>query len=136
MNSLMDETVKEICTSMLDEPNRWRIETVTMVDTRSGVRYWLNHSFIGEPAITSIWNGYSRDEVFSYEQGKLIYQAYCKMKDHKASVAQQRVIDSIKPKPSFILYEMTPNKKWSATGVGASPVEAYDNWVKDWEKYV
>lgn len=23
--------------------------------------------------------------------------------------------------------------KWAATGVGASPVEAYDDWVKEWE---
>ena len=25
---------------------------------------------------------------------------------------------------------------WAACGVGASPVEAYDNWVKDWEDKV
>lgn len=24
---------------------------------------------------------------------------------------------------------------WAACGVGASPVEAYDNWVKDWERW-
>lgn len=23
--------------------------------------------------------------------------------------------------------------KWVATGVGSSPVEAYNDWVKDWE---
>jgi hypothetical protein len=25
---------------------------------------------------------------------------------------------------------------WAATGVGSSPVEAYDKWVKDWEEMV
>lgn len=112
MNSLMDETVKEICNSMLNAPDRWRVETYTLLDLRSGVKYWISNIGLGKPVITSIWNGHSRDEVFSYEQGRLIYQAYSKMKDHKASVAQQKVIDSIKPKANFILYEAAPDKKW------------------------
>lgn len=26
--------------------------------------------------------------------------------------------------------------KWAATGVGASPLEAYQDWVEDWENFV
>lgn len=26
--------------------------------------------------------------------------------------------------------------RWSACGVGDTPVEAYKDWIKDWEKYV
>jgi hypothetical protein len=112
MSNLMDETVKEICDSMCKDPNRWQITTHTVNDKVSGVQYWLDRGSWEQGCITHTWNGCSRDEVFTEEQGYLIYQAYIAMKEHKTSEAQQKVINSVKPKPSYFLYEVKPQSKW------------------------
>lgn len=89
MANLMDETVKEICESMLNNPSRWEISTYTLNDLVCGLRYWLDDS-----SITKTWNGRSCDKVFTYEQGKVIFAAYSSMKEHKATLAQDKVIRS------------------------------------------
>lgn len=88
----MDEAVKELCNSILDNPDRWTINTHTLDDKVSGIKYWLGIS----GCITHTWNGNSTDEVFSSSDGLLIYAAYSEMKGYKASVAQQKVINSLK----------------------------------------
>lgn len=89
MNKVMDETVKEICNSMVNNPNRWEISTYTLNDKVYGLRYWLD-----DTTITKTWNGRSCDVVFSYEQGKEIFSSYKLMREHKATNAQQKVIKS------------------------------------------
>lgn len=108
MNNLMDKTVDDICQSMQSDPDRWVITTHTLNDKSSGVKYWL--SAYSEP-ITEIWNGTSRDEVFTEGQGRLLYNAFCKMKEFKATEAQEKVIESMKPKPSFIIYEFPKEER-------------------------
>lgn len=95
MNDIMHETVKEICDSMLNSPNRWKISTHTVKDTKSGIDYWLNSY---SHAITEIWTGSTTERVFTSEQGHLIGQAFVQMSAHKASVSQQKIIDSYKQK--------------------------------------
>ncbi len=106
MSSVMDGVVKEICESMLNNPNRWRIETYTIKDKQSGVEYWIDNGWQG--SITHIWNGRSRDEVFTEEQGHLVYEAYIRMKEYKASAAQEKVLASFKVKSK----EVTSQKAW------------------------
>lgn len=107
MSVVMDGVVKEICQSMENNPNRWVIATYILNDKVSGINYWL-----GEGSITQIWNGLSRDVVFSYTQGKLVYESFCKMKEDKASEAQQKVINSFTPKINYILYKVPVDSKW------------------------
>lgn len=108
MSSVMDSVVKEICESMLNNPNRWRIETHILKDLHSGVQYWISSIHWEYPTITHVWNGHSRDEVFTEEQGHLIYEAYIHMKDYKASAAQEKVLASFKVKSK----EVTSQKAW------------------------
>lgn len=89
MSNLMDETVKEICESMKNNPNRWEIDTWTINDKLYGLRYWLD-----DATITKTFNGRSCDVVFTYEQGKQIFSAYKEMTEYKATIAQQKVIKS------------------------------------------
>lgn len=110
MSNLMDETVKEICDSMLNNPNRWLITTHTLDDCVSGVKYWIDP--YNDESITQIWNGSSRDTVFTKEQGKLIRNAFFEMRKYKASEAQLKVMESMKPKPLYILYEVDSQRKW------------------------
>lgn len=108
MSSVMNGVVKEICESMLNNPNRWRIETYTIKDKQSGVEYWIDNGWSG--SITHIWNGHSRDRVFSCEQGQRIYQSFVEMKEHKASVAQQKILDSFKVKSEPVVQDS--KKSW------------------------
>lgn len=110
MSNLMDETVKEICDSMLNNPNRWLITTYTVDDCVSGVKYWIASR--NDYSITQIWNGSSRDTVFTEEQGKLIGNAFFEMRKYKASEAQLKVMKSMEPKPSYTLYEVDSERKW------------------------
>lgn len=89
MSNLMDNTVNEICESMKNNPNRWEIATYTLNDKLYGLSYWLD-----DTTIMKTWNGRSCDVVFTYEQGKQIFSAYKAMREHKATIAQQKVIKS------------------------------------------
>lgn len=108
MTHLMDETVKEICESMKNDPDRWRIETHKVTHTKTGTMLW--HSYAN--SITEIWTGHATEEVFTYEQGLLIAEAFKSMAEYKATASQQKVINSFKPKPSYTLHEVERNPKW------------------------
>lgn len=110
MSSIMDATVKEICESMKNNPDRWKINTHTVDDTRSGIRYWTSNI---NTTITQIWTGSATVTVFGYDQGVEIFNSYCLMCEHKASEAQKKVIRSFKPKPSYTLVEIVSKEaKW------------------------
>jgi len=95
----MQEAVDEICKSMQEQPQRWLETTHTLDDTETKVRYWFG---LGK-SITETWNGNSLDRVFSYEQGMQIYKAFSKMKEKKASKAQQNVLNSLVKKMDYVI---------------------------------
>lgn len=97
MSAIMDNVVKEICESMLNSPSRWKINTHTVDDRYTGVRYWIPIEGV-YAAITEVYNGCSLDEVFTNDQGRLVYLAFLNMKQHNASVAQNKVINSFSTK--------------------------------------
>lgn len=89
---LMEGAANAMCDSLENDPWRWREDPCTLVDTKVGVEYWIGGS--GYDEIISIWDGHSAKRVFSVEQGLRIQSAFQKMKQIKASEAQQRVIYS------------------------------------------
>lgn len=92
----MEEAVAKLCDSLENDPDRWLITTYTLIDQQTGVEYWI--SGVGR-SITQTWNGRSENNVFSSEQGERIYDAFCKMRKYKASVAQEKVLLSMCPPP-------------------------------------
>lgn len=86
----MNEVVDELCESMVLNPNRWHITTHCLVDTHTGIEYWLGmHEY---RCITGVWNGHSTETVFSHAQGKRFAAAYKQLREVKASKAQQQVL--------------------------------------------
>lgn len=86
---LMDGAARAMCDSLENDPWRWREEPVTLVDTKTGIEYWIRDS-----SIFSTWNGYSESQVFSYTQGVRIRESFEKMRKTKASASQGRVLAS------------------------------------------
>lgn len=84
----MDPVVDELCESMVKNPERWEITTYTLNDRKSGVQYWIANGW----RITETWSGRSGNTVFSLEQGEKIGAAFRKLRDIKASQAQQKIL--------------------------------------------
>lgn len=102
----MDSAVDKLCKSLMEEPHLWRFETYTFNKRGDSMQYWGG---TGEGPIMTIWNGSSQDTVSSYEQGKRIRRAYNVAREKQASVAQQKVIDSLRVKEENT---SNPEKKW------------------------
>lgn len=103
---LMDQAAKAMCESLENDPWRWREDPATLVDTKTGIEYWLGRSVGG--AIVCTWNGYSASQVFSFQQGARIQNSFQEMRKIKASAAQSRVVRSfieireVEPEPGLI----------------------------------
>lgn len=95
--SLMEDSVNEICRSLVEESHLWVIETFTMYKKWSNVEYWISNG-----SVTSIWVGSTRDQVFSYDQGNRISRALAICKQKQATVSQQKVIASMKKTPAVV----------------------------------
>lgn len=90
----MESAVEAMCDSLVNDPDRWRESTHTLLDKRSGIEYWISRG-----SVTSTWNGYSAKGVFSYDQGVRIYAALNAHRTLRASQAQARVLASLQPRP-------------------------------------
>lgn len=87
----MDLVVDKLCESMKNNPEQWTICTCTVDHKISGIKYWIGLT----DTITEIWNGTSREEVFSKEQGDKLYAAVVEMKEKNGSEAQKKIINSV-----------------------------------------
>lgn len=90
-SNLMEEACVSMCESLENDPYRWTATTHTLIDNKTGIEYWSSD----RGQITSTWNGRSTNRVFSEAQGIRIWKSYEKMREIKASAAQQRVIQSL-----------------------------------------
>lgn len=95
MTHIMDETVRAICRSIREEPQRWIETTHTFIDQKTGIGYWLD---IHSDAITQTWNGHSLATVFTHQQGLVIAEAIDEWREAHATQEQRRVMRSVKPK--------------------------------------
>jgi len=91
--SEVDEAVTELCYALLHDTERWTIRTHTLVDRKTGIEYWTAGCW---GAITQIWDGGTTHDVFTTEQGMLVYQAFDELCSMKASTAQEKVVQSLK----------------------------------------
>jgi len=89
--SSMDLAVDKLCQSMKNTPEQWTISTYHVDHKISGIKYWFGLT----DTITEIWNGDSREEVFSREQGDKLYSAMIAMKQKNGSEDQKKIINSI-----------------------------------------
>lgn len=89
---IMNDTVEEICKSLVEEPHQWEFSTYTFKHKRAKVEYW---GCTDSQSITNIWNGRSQNQVFSDEQGRKIAAAYKKARKLQADDAQLKVISSM-----------------------------------------
>lgn len=90
----MEDAVNDICDNLENNPDRFNITTYCLVDKKTGIEYWVSGGSRG--CITQIWNGSSRDTVFSTEQGQRIAQAFSRMTETKANFAQQEILNKIR----------------------------------------
>lgn len=90
----MEEVVKDICHSMEHDPDRWSIGTNTIKDLKTDASYWNS---INEGMITEVWSGRTTEQVFSHAQGKRIRESFRILRQTKASMAQERLLNSVKP---------------------------------------
>jgi hypothetical protein len=95
MFEFMQETVDALCRDMENNPHNYIIDTYTFhnINTPS-IKYWAGSS----ECITEIWNGRSPNKIFDRKQGDQLYKSFVKLREVQASVAQQKVINSMKPK--------------------------------------
>lgn len=105
----MDDVVTEICKSMREDPNRWKISTHTTKDMISGIEYWTSEP---RQRIHSVWTGSSIERVFSNEQSKLLVEAFADLRKIKESQAQKKIMNSFKPLPTFTLLPIETKKWW------------------------
>ena len=89
---IMNDTVEEICKSLVEEPHKWEFNRFTFKHKRAKVEYL---GCTGSQSITTIWNGSSQNQVFSDEQGRKIAVAYKKARKLQAEAAQLKVISSM-----------------------------------------
>lgn len=103
---IMNDTVKEICKSLVEEPHQWEFGSCTFKHKRSNIEYWGDMS---SPSITHVWTGRTRNRVFSDEQGRKIAEAYKNARNHQADVDQQKVISAMSKLKSA---ESTKRRWW------------------------
>ena len=89
---IMNDTVEEICKSLVEEPHKWEFNRFTFKHKRAKVEYL---GCTGSQSITTIWNGSSQNQVFSDEQGRKIAAAYKKARQLQGGADQQRVISAM-----------------------------------------
>lgn len=92
---VMEETVYNLCESMKREPDRWEIHTCYLQDKKSGIKYWTGDIKWGE-GINTIWSGLAQEEVFTKSQAKMLEKAYKELSIFKATIAQEKIINSMK----------------------------------------
>jgi len=95
--SFMQETVDSICKSLVEDFNKWIIDSSTFHKIGTDVK--LQHNYVclfKDPAITCIWNGSSYEKVFSEDQGKQIRKAFNFARDKQASISQKKLINTFK----------------------------------------
>jgi len=88
---LMQPAVDALCESLINDPHSWKFSTHTFTKKGTGVEYWAsstNH-------ITDIWTGHTTEQVFSYNQGIQIRNAYEIARTKQASASQEKVMKSV-----------------------------------------
>lgn len=89
---IMNDAVDEICKSLVEEPHQWDFGPCSFKHKRSNVEYWCDAS---THSITHVWTGWTRNRVFSDEQGRKIAGAYKNARNQQADVEQQKVISDM-----------------------------------------
>lgn len=89
---IMNDTVDEICKSLVEEPHQWEFGSCTFKHKLANIEYWGDAS---SSSITHVWAGYTRSQVFSTQQGEKIAEAYKKAREVQGDVDQQKVISSM-----------------------------------------
>lgn len=115
--SLMGKAVDELCKSMEETPHRWEISSLTLLDKNSKIKYWIAYS--GDP-ITEIWNGCSREKVFSESQGLKFRDAMEALAERNGTMAQKKILQSVEEKT----YKIVTNPE---------PCLEKNPWWKFWE---
>lgn len=105
----MQETVDEICRSLIENPEDWVFTTHTFNKKGSDVEYWDSSSHY---AITCTWDGYNTNTVFSVKQGRIIREAYMKAREKQASNAQLQVVRDIEKRKTKELRRKPWWKLW------------------------
>lgn len=90
---VMEETVKKICTSLVEEPRSWKFEAYTFKKRGTDVEYWSGST--DNSPIIELWNS-TRHVVFSVDQGKRIREAYKIARQTQASDLQEKIMASMK----------------------------------------
>lgn len=102
----MDDVVDAICKSLIEESSRWQFNVHTFHKKGSGTKYWCASG--SYDSITQTWNGHTTTQVFSYEQGEKIKEAYDIAREKQASVAQQKILNEY----AVIEKDVDESKSW------------------------
>lgn len=94
--TFMDPAVDELCESMVKNPGRWTISTYTLIDEKSGLAYWIGATSYGR-FITELSTPGTTTRVFSNNQGERLGEAFGKLREIKASQAQQKILSAHQP---------------------------------------
>lgn len=89
--ALIQPTVDAICESLINDPHLWRFSTHTFTKKGTGVEYCsslTNH-------VTDIWTGHTTEQVFSYNQGIQIRNAYEIARSKQATASQEKIMKSL-----------------------------------------
>jgi hypothetical protein len=89
----MQSTVDDVCRSLRENPTDWRFETYTFYHKDGETQFWAS---TGTDSCQYVWRNNSRCEVFSYEQGEQIMEAYNAARTVMGSKAQQAVLKEFK----------------------------------------
>ncbi|MCG9964606.1 hypothetical protein [Shewanella cutis] len=90
---LMADTVKKICESLRNEPEKWVFETHTFYHVNSPrVTYWRTNPNL---SITDVWDGHALHTVFSKEQGREIQLSLIKARESQANDKMKMVIEAM-----------------------------------------
>lgn len=106
--ALMQSTVDVICESLINDPHSWRFSTSTFKQKGTDVEYWSSLT----NAITDIWTGHTTEQVFSYDQGIQIRNAYEIARSKQASASQEKIMKTMFKVEKIELVDKTNKKKW------------------------